>query len=82
MFYQNIDEDSAGNSVTFLFLFRSNYPVTKVENITNEINSLCKWIITERKIHPWSLRHWFKKFVFIHPFKDGNGRGQTLMNTA
>lgn len=86
LFYQNIDEDSAGRFRNIpVFISGSNYPVTKVENITNEINSLCKWIITERKnFHPVvfaALVH--KKFVFIHPFKDGNGRvARLLMNTA
>lgn len=86
LFYQNIDEDSAGKFRNIpVFISGSNYPVTKVENITNEINSLCKWIITERKnFHPVvfaALVH--KKFVFIHPFKDGNGRvARLLMNTA
>lgn len=86
LFYQNIDEDSAGKLRNIpVFISGSNYPVTKVENITNEINSLCKWIITERKnFHPVvfaALVH--KKFVFIHPFKDGNGRvARLLMNTA
>jgi len=86
LFYQNIDEDSAGKFRNIpVFISGSNYPVTKVENITNEIDSLCKWIITERKnFHPVvfaALVH--KKFVFIHPFKDGNGRvARLLMNTA
>jgi Fic family protein len=86
LFYKNIDEDSAGKFRNIpVFISGSNYPVTKVENITNEINSLCKWIITERKnFHPVvfaALVH--KKFVFIHPFKDGNGRvARLLMNTA
>lgn len=86
LFYQNIDEDSAGRFRNIpVFISGSNYPVTKVENITSEIDSLCKWIITERKnFHPVvfaALVH--KKFVFIHPFKDGNGRvARLLMNTA
>ncbi|WP_442870557.1 Fic family protein [Clostridium sp. Cult2] len=58
----------------------SNYPVTKVENIQGEIEDLCKWIKTERKIyHPVEFAALFhKKIVFIHPFKDGNQIGQTL----
>ena len=63
----------------------SNYPVSKAENIKDEINDLCKWINTEMgKYHPVefaAILH--KKFVFIHPFKDGNGRvARLLMNTA
>lgn len=86
LFYQNIDEEFAGRYRDIpVFISGSNYPVTKVENIKNEIEDLCKWIKTERKkYHPVefaALLH--KKFVFIHPFKDGNGRvARLLMNTA
>mgnify|MGYP000867458407 FL=1 len=86
LFYQNIDEDFAGRYRDIpVFISGSNYPVTKEENIKSEIDSLCKWINTERKkYHPVvfaALLH--KKFVFIHPFKDGNGRvARLLMNTA
>ena len=86
LFYQNIDEEFAGRYRDIpVFISGSNYPVTKVENIKNEIEDLCKWIKTERKkYHPIefaAILH--KKFVFIHPFKDGNGRvARLLMNTA
>ena len=68
-----------------MFISGSDYPVSRAENIKNEINDLCKWINTERKnYHPVefaAVLH--KKFVFIHPFKDGNGRvARLLMNTA
>lgn len=86
LFYQNIDEEFAGRYRDIpVFISGSNYPVTKVENIKNEIEDLCKWMKTERKkYHPVefaALLH--KQFVFIHPFKDGNGRvARLLMNTA
>lgn len=86
LFYQNIEEEFAGRYRDIpVFISGSNYPVTKVENIQSEIEDLCKWISTERKnFHPVefaTLLH--KKFVFIHPFKDGNGRvARLLMNTA
>ena len=86
LFYQNIDENFAGRYRDIpVFITGSNYPVTKVENIQGEIEDLCKWIKTERKnYHPVEFAALFhKKFVFIHPFKDGNGRvARLLMNTA
>ncbi|WP_229768652.1 Fic family protein [Tissierella pigra] len=86
LFYQNIEEKFAGRYRDIpVFITGSSYSVTKVENIQSEIEDLCKWIITERKnYHPVefaAILH--KKFVFIHPFKDGNGRvARLLMNTA
>ncbi len=86
LFYQNIDGDFAGRYRDIpVFISGSNYPVSKVEDIQSEIEDLCKWIKTERKnYHPVefaAILH--KKFVFIHPFKDGNGRvARLLMNTA
>ena len=86
LFYQNIEEEFSGKYRDIpVFITGSNYPVTKVESIQSEIEGLCKWINTERKkYHPVefaALLH--KKFVFIHPFKDGNGRvARLLMNTA
>ncbi len=86
LFYQNIEDESAGKYRDIpVFVSGSNYPVTKVESIQSEIEDLCRWINTERKkYHPVefaALLH--KKFVFIHPFKDGNGRvARLLMNTA
>ncbi|HHX61137.1 MAG TPA: Fic family protein [Epulopiscium sp.] len=86
LFYQNIDQEFAGRyRDTPVFISGSNYPVSKVENLKSEIEDLCKWIRAERKqYHPVefaALLH--KKFVFIHPFKDGNGRvARLLMNTA
>ena len=86
LFYQNIDKDFAGKYRDIpVFISGSDYPVSKKENIQSEMHDLCEWIKTERKqYHPVkfaALLH--KKFVFIHPFKDGNGRvARLLMNTA
>ena len=86
LFFHNIDEEFAGKYRDIpVFISGSKYPVTKVEDIQNEIKRLCKWMEDERKnYHPVefaALLH--KKFVFIHPFKDGNGRvARLLMNTA
>lgn len=86
LFYQNIDQEFAGKYRDIpVFISGSNYPVAKAENIQNEMNDLCKWIKVDRdEYHPLefaALVH--KKFVFIHPFKGGNGRvARLLMNTA
>lgn len=86
LFYQNIDAEFAGRYRDIpVFISGSNYPVTKVENIQSEIEDLCEWIKTERNeynpVEFAAILH--KRFVLIHPFKDGNGRvARLLMNTA
>lgn len=86
MFYKDIDEDNAGHyRKTPVIITGSKYPVCKVENIQTEMDNLVNWIAVERgNYHPIEfagLLH--KKFVFIHPFVDGNGRiARLLMNTA
>ena len=86
LFYKNIDEGIAGKYRDIpVFISGSEYPVAKKENIQNEMHVLCRWIETEReKYHPIkfaAILH--KKFIFIHPFKDGNGRvARLLTNTA
>lgn len=86
LFYKNIDEEFAGEYRDIpVFISGSNYPVSKVEDIQSEIEALCEWIRMERKnYHPVEFAALlYKKFVFIHPFKDGNGRvARLLMNTA
>jgi Fic family protein len=49
------------------------------------MDGLFQWIATEReKFHPVVFAaQLHKRFVFIHPFKDGNGRiARLIMNTA
>lgn len=84
LFYQDIDPNQAGAyRTTPVFISGSNFPVTAPGSIPAAMKELVHWIDGERKeLHPIqqaALLH--QKFVFIHPFVDGNGRvGRLLMN--
>ena len=86
IFYSNIEKEYAGKYRNInVIITGSHYEVTDFKNIEKEMKKLCIWIENEReKYHPVefaALLH--KKFVFIQPFKDGNGRvARLLMNTA
>ena len=86
MFYKDIDSEAAGRYRTRpVIITGSKYAVSKVEQIQREIEQLFQWVTEERdKHHPVkfaALLH--KRFVFIHPFIDGNGRiSRLLINTA
>lgn len=86
MFYENIESEFAGKYRDIdVFISGSKYPVTKPENIQKEMDGLFQWITGERgKYHPVEFAtQLHKRFVFIHPFKDGNGRiARLIMNTA
>ncbi len=76
MFCQGIDKDSSGQ-------YRD--PVAQPHSIQTEMDGLCQWMLTQRDLlHPVAFAaQVHKRFVFIHPFKDGNGRiARLLMNTA
>lgn len=86
LFYQNIEPEYAGRYRDIRVLITgSQYPVTLPEKVPEEMKKLFEWVKTEREAyHPVefaALLH--KRLVFIHPFKDGNGRvARLLMNLA
>ena len=86
MFYGNIDKENAGTYRNCkVFISGSKYNVCKVDNITKEMVKLINWANSERNTyHPVEFAaELHKRFVFIHPFIDGNGRiARLLLNTA
>lgn len=86
MFYENIENQYAGKYRDMdVFISGSKYPVTETKRIQAEMDELFHWIETVREqTHPVEFAaQLHKRFVFIHPFKDGNGRiARLIMNTA
>ena len=86
MFYQGIDAEYAGRyREQRVFITGSNYPVCEVGRIASEMEKLFAWVNSKRDAwHPVEFAaQLHKRFVFIHPFIDGNGRlTRLLMNTA
>lgn len=86
MFYKDIDSEAAGRYRDRpVIITGSKHPVCKVEKIPGEMAELFSWAENERaKYHPVEFAaQLHKRFVFIHPFIDGNGRlSRLLMNTA
>lgn len=86
IFYNKIDEKNAGEYRSEnVIITGSNYSVTDYKIIEKEMKELEVWCKNERdNYHPVvfsALLH--KKFIFIHPFIDGNGRtARLLMNLA
>lgn len=85
-FYQDISSNDAGIYRTeTIFITGSSYPVTDPKNIQVEMIKLVEWANTSRKnYHPIEFAaKLHERFVFIHPFIDGNGRvARLLMNTV
>lgn len=86
LFYQNIEPGAAGHYRDVRVLITgSQYPVASPEKVQEEMNRLFEWVRKEREgYHPVEFAaKLHKRFVFIHPFKDGNGRvARILMNLA
>lgn len=86
MFYKDIDSASAGRyRDRQVFITGSKYPVSKPDQIAGEMAALFTWATSERdNYHPVEFAaQLHKRFVFIHPFIDGNGRlSRLLMNFA
>ena len=86
MFYKGIDEEYAGRYRDKpVFITGSKYSVCKVERIAAEMEKLFEWAAGKRSaMHSVEFAaQLHMRFVFIHPFIDGNGRlARLLMNTA
>lgn len=86
LFYNKIDPSLAGvYRKVPVFISGSKYAVSPVDKIKYRIEKLVDWYNNnENKMHPIQLAaQLHKRFVFIHPFIDGNGRlARLLMNLA
>jgi Fic family protein len=86
LFYQQIDAEKAGHYRDVkVYISGSRYAVAAVSKIPGEMQKLVKWYNdNEKKLHPIELAATLhQRFVFIHPFVDGNGRvARLLMNLA
>lgn len=84
LFYKRIDPSQAGKFRTVpVFISGSHYPLPPPEQIPMLVDELLAWYRQhEPLLHPLELAALVhQKFVFIHPFVDGNGRvARLLMN--
>ncbi len=84
LFYQQMDEHQAGAYRTQrVFITGSSYSTPAPEQVPGQMRAFVEWLNTgEGTLHPVALAaEAHKRFVFIHPFIDGNGRvARLLMN--
>jgi len=86
LFYDQIDKDKAGVYRTELVVVTgSHYPLPKPDRIPDKMREYIDWFNeNEKNMDPVrfaALSH--QRFVFIHPFIDGNGRvARLIMNLA
>ena len=84
LFYQQIDAEKAGKYRDVkVYISGSRYAVSAESKIPAETQKLVKWYNENEKIlHPVELAATLhQRFVFIHPFVDGNGRtGRALLH--
>ena len=84
LFYKRIDPSQAGKFRTVpVFISGSHYPLPSAEQIPKLMDEFLAWYRQhEFLLHPLELAALVhQKFVFIHPFVDGNGRvARLLMN--
>lgn len=86
LFYEKIDSEKAGNYRTMpVFISGSKYAVSPPARIESDMKKFVKWFNDNEHKLPTpefaALTH--QKFVFIHPFIDGNGRvARLILNLA
>ena len=84
LFYKRIDPVNAGGYRRVrVFISGSHYPLPAPEKITDLMDEFIAWVNeSESLLHPVELAaEAHRRFVFIHPFIDGNGRvARLLMN--
>lgn len=86
LFYEGVDLEHAGRYRDMdVFITGSQHSVTPPSRIEPEMKELFQWIAKERfQYHPVAFASQLhKRLVFIHPFRDGNGRvARLVMNAA
>ncbi|WP_255402069.1 Fic family protein [Prevotella sp. tc2-28] len=86
LFYEKIDNEKAGHYRTVpVFISGSQYAVSPPARIESDMKKFVKWFNDNEHRLPTpefaALAH--QKFVFIHPFIDGNGRvARLILNLA